>query len=389
MRVCVRACAPSRIYVRALILSPRVAMYAQAPQQVQVTQEMQHLREQVSNIDQMLRSVHPQPTLNSLNAQRITLMAKLQTMVRQQQPQIMQYAQGTPQQSISQAMQWMPPHPSQPRAPRRQMADPKEVQHRALAKLHMAPAPVPDQLELKEGAAAVQRRRGLLEAHDELERNNTWMQELLSPCDATTKQDPTESWDAIRERLAGWQVRPSHTSPPPSLGPTYCPPPVHARLPPRRRRGASSCKRSSRRSMRSCARASSRRLGVPPPPRAPLPPRPPSLPPSPPRPEACWLCDLSRARVRVVQDARRFNEALGTLKQATSLQVRHVARTPACGRPLRVAPLSDARPRAAGCRRRAGSHGAGAPRQAVPSGQDPAAATRCAHAQLDAQARAD
>ena len=201
------------IYVRTLILSPRVAMYAQAPQQVQVTQEMQHLREQVSNIDQMLRSVHPQPTLNSLNAQRITLMAKLQTMVRQQQPQIMQYAQGTPQQSISQAMQWMPPHPSQPRAPRRQMADPKEVQHRALAKLHMAPAPVPDQLELKEGAAAVQRRRGLLEAHDELERNNTWMQELLSPCDATTKQDPAETWDAIRERLAGWQVRPSHTSP--------------------------------------------------------------------------------------------------------------------------------------------------------------------------------
>ena len=229
VRVCVRACACashllSQMYVRTLILSPRVAMYAQAPQQVQVTQEMQHLREQVSNIDQMLRSVHPQPTLNSLNAQRITLMAKLQTMVRQQQPQIMQYAQGTPQQSISQAMQWMPPHPSQPRAPRRQMADPKEVQHRALAKLHMAPAPVPDQLELKEGAAAVQRRRGLLEAHDELERNNTWMQELLSPCDATTKQDPTESWDAIRERLAGWQVRPSHTSPP-SLGPTYCAPP--------------------------------------------------------------------------------------------------------------------------------------------------------------------
>ena len=115
------------MYVRTLILSPRVAMYAQAPQQVQVTQEMQHLREQVSNIDQMLRSVHPQPTLNSLNAQRITLMAKLQTMVRQQQQsaQIMQYPHGTPQQSISQAMQWMPPHPSQPRAPRRQMADPK------------------------------------------------------------------------------------------------------------------------------------------------------------------------------------------------------------------------------------------------------------------------
>ena len=206
-------------------------MYAQAPQQVQVTQEMQHLREQVSNIDQMLRSVHPQPTLNSLNAQRITLMAKLQTMVRQQQPQIMQYAQGTPQQSISQAMQWMPPHPSQPRAPRRQMADPKEVQHRALAKLHMAPAPVPDQLG-PEGAAAVQRRRGLLEAHDELERNNTWMQELLSPCDATTKQDPAETWDAIRERLAAWQVRPSHTlhllpqdPPTPSL-----PPPARTRV---------------------------------------------------------------------------------------------------------------------------------------------------------------
>ena len=175
--------------------------------QVQPTQEMQHLREQVSNIDQMLRNQHPQPMLTNLNNQRIGLMAKLQTMVRQQQSaQIMQYPHGTPQQSISQAMQWMPPHPSQPRAPRRQMADPKEVQHRALAKLHMAPAPVPDQLG-PEGAAAVQRRRGLLEANDELERNNTWMQELLSPCDATTKQEPAETWDAIRERLAAWQAR--------------------------------------------------------------------------------------------------------------------------------------------------------------------------------------
>ena len=208
-------------------------MYALPQVQVQPTQEMQHLREQVSNIDQMLRSQHGQPMINNLNNQRIGLMAKLQTMVRQQQQsaQIMQYPHGTPQQSISQAMQWMPPHPSQPRAPRRQMADPKEVQHRALAKLHMAPAPVPDQLG-PEGAAAVQRRRGLLEAHDELERNNTWMQELLSPCDATTKQDPAETWDAIRERLAAWQVRPSHTlhllpqdPPTPSL-----PPPARTRV---------------------------------------------------------------------------------------------------------------------------------------------------------------
>jgi hypothetical protein len=191
---------------------------------VQTTQEMQHLREQVSNIDQILRIQQPQPQLNQLNSQRITLMAKLQTLVRQQQgAQIMQYPQGTPQQSISQAMQWMPPHPSQPRAPRRQMADPKEVQHRALAKLHMAPAPVPDQLG-PEGAAAVQRRRGLLEAHDELERNNTWMQELLSPFDATTKQEPPETWDAIRERLTAWQVRPSH-APPSFAGPTSSPPP--------------------------------------------------------------------------------------------------------------------------------------------------------------------
>ena len=56
--------------------------------------------------------------------------------------------------------------------------------------------------------------------------------------------------------------------------------------------------------------------------------------------------------------------------------------------PLRVAPLSDARARATGCRRRAGSHGAGAPRLAVPSGQDPSAAARCAHAQLGSQGRA-
>ena len=245
---------------------------------MQVSQEQQ-LRDQIGHIDLMLRQQQTPQTITTLNHTRAALMSKLQQLVRPNPgPQILQYPQGTPQQSLSQAMQWMPPHPSQPRAARRQVADPREVQQRAQAKLCMAAAPVPDQLG-PEGAAAVQRRRGLLEAHDELERNNTWMQELLSPCDATTKQDPTESWDAIRERLAGWQVRPSHTSPPPSLGPTYCPPPVHARLPPRHRRGASSCKRSSRRSMRSCARASSRRLGVPPSTH-------PSLPPSPPRPGA-------------------------------------------------------------------------------------------------------
>ena len=306
-------------------------MYAAAPlPQIQVTQEMQHLKEQVGQIDQLLRSQHPQPTLNSLNAQRIQLMAKLQSIARQQQgAQMMQYPQGTPQQSISQAMQWM--HPHSQRAPRRQMADMKEVQHRALAKLHVAPAAVPDQLG-PERAAAVQRRRALLEAHDELERNNTWMQELLSPCDTTTEQDPAKTWDAIRERLTAWQVPPSHTPPPllPQERPACLPPAAHARLPPRHRRGASSCKRSSRRSTRGCARASSRRLGAPPPPAPPAPS--PSLPPSPPCLGACRLSDLSRARVREVQDARRFNEALGALKQASSLKVRHVARTPACGR---------------------------------------------------------
>ena len=87
----------------------RHRMYAAAPlPQIQVTQEMQHLKEQVGQIDQLLRSQHPQQTLNSLNAQRIQLMAKLQSIARQQQgAQMMQYPQGTPQQSISQAMQWM------------------------------------------------------------------------------------------------------------------------------------------------------------------------------------------------------------------------------------------------------------------------------------------
>ena len=80
----------------------RHRMYAAAPlPQIQVTQEMQHLKEQVGQIDQLLRSQHPQQTLNSLNAQRIQLMAKLQSIARQQQgAQMMQYPQGTPQQSI-------------------------------------------------------------------------------------------------------------------------------------------------------------------------------------------------------------------------------------------------------------------------------------------------
>ena len=246
-------------------------MYAQLPQ-IQVTQEMQHLKEQVGQIDQLLRSQHQPPMINQLNAKRVQLMAQLQSMARQQQgAQMMQYPPGTPQQSISQAMQWMQPHASQ-RVPRRQMADMKEVQHRALAKLHMAPAAVPDQLG-PEGAAAVQRRRALLEAHDELERNNTWMQELLSPCDTAAEQDPAKTWEAIRERLTAWQVPPSHTLAPfPPRSDLLASPPAHARLPPRHRRGASSCKRSSRRSTRGCARASSRRLGAPHPPHPPHPP---------------------------------------------------------------------------------------------------------------------
>ena len=313
----------------------RHRMYAAAPlPQIQVTQEMQHLKEQVGQIDQLLRSQHPQQTLNSLNAQRIQLMAKLQSIARQQQgAQMMQYPQGTPQQSISQAMQWM--HPHSQRAPRRQMADMKEVQHRALAKLHVAPAAVPDQLG-PERAAAVQRRRALLEAHDELERNNTWMQELLSPCDTTTEQDPAKTWDAIRERLTAWQVPPSHTPPPPH--PPLLPQERPACLSPPRTRVcllATGAGRAAASGAAGAAReaAHGHRAGALAPPPPPAPPAPsPSLPPSPPCLGACRLSDLSRARVREVQDARRFNEALGALKHASSLKVRHVARTPACGR---------------------------------------------------------
>ena len=270
-------------------------MYAQLPQ-IQVTQEMQHLKEQVGQIDQLLRTQHPQPTLKQLNAIRVQLMAQLQSMARQQQgAQMMQYPPGTPQQSISQAMQWMQPHASQ-RVPRRQMADMKEVQHRALAKLHMAPAAVPDQLG-PEGAAAVQRRRALLEAHDELERNNTWMQELLSPCDTTAEQDPA-TWDAIRERLTAWQVPPSHTLAP------FPPRSDLLASPPRARAPASSAQaRGEQLQAEQQAQHERLRTGVEQAPWRPAPPAPPapspSRPPSPPCLGACRLSDLSRARVCV------------------------------------------------------------------------------------------
>ena len=314
------ACVPARLR-RARAAAP---MYAQLPQ-IQVTQEMQHLKEQVGQIDQLLRTQHPQQTLNQLNAKRVQLMAQLQSIARQQQgAQMMQYPPGTPQQSISQAMQWMQPHASQ-RVPRRQMADMKEVQHRALAKLHMAPAAVPDQLG-PEGAAAVQRRRALLEAHDELERNNTWMQELLSPCDTTAEQDPAKTWEAIRERLTAWQVPPSHTLPP------FPPRSDLLASPPRARAPASSAQaRGEQLQAEQQAQHERLRTGIeqarwrPAPPAPPTPS--PSRPPSPPCLGACRLSDLSRARVREVQDARRFNEALGALKQASSLKVR----PPACG----------------------------------------------------------
>ena len=44
---------------------------------MEATQEMQHLRKQVTIIDQLLRLQQPQQTLNSLNARRMQLMAKL------------------------------------------------------------------------------------------------------------------------------------------------------------------------------------------------------------------------------------------------------------------------------------------------------------------------
>ena len=275
---------------RAVAAAP---MYAQLPQ-IQVTQEMQHLKEQVGQIDQLLRTQHPQPTLNQLNAKRVQLMAQLQSIARQQQgAQMMQYPPGTPQQSISQAMQWMQPHASQ-RVPRRQMADMKEVQHRALAKLHMAPAAVPDQLG-PEGAAAVQRRRALLEAHDELERNNTWMQELLSPCDTTAEQDPA-TWDAIRERLTAWQVPPSHTLPP------FFPRSDLLASPPRARAPASSAQaRGEQLQAEQQAQHERLRTGIEQAPWRPTPPRTPRTLPLPPALAAlpwCVLTERSESRAR-------------------------------------------------------------------------------------------
>ena len=269
------------------------------------------IRGQISNVDLMLRQQQPQNAINSLNATRATLMAKLQQLARQPGAQILQYPQGTPQQSlqVSQAMQWMPPHPSQPRAIRRQMADPKEVQHRALAKLCMAAAPVPDQLG-PDGAAAVKRRRTLLEAHDELERNSTWMQELLSPCDAATELEPTETSDAIRERLVAWQVRPSPTSPPSEL--PAQPPRACARAFSRQARGEQLHAEQQ-------AQHEQCRTGIEQAPWSPPTSR--SLPPSSHR-HGEVLAWRYEPRVRVAQDARRFTEALGALKQATSLQVR-------------------------------------------------------------------
>ena len=255
-------------------------MYAQLPQ-IQVTQEMQHLKEQVGQIDQLLRSQHQPPMINQLNAKRVQLMAQLQSIARQQQgAQMMQYPPGTPQQSISQAMQWMQPHASQ-RVPRRQMADMKEVQHRALAKLHMAPAAVPDQLG-PEGAAAVQRRRALLEAHDELERNNTWMQELLSPCDTAAEQDPAKTWDAVRERLTAWQVPPSHTLPP------FSPRSDLLASPPRARAPASSAQaRGEQLQAEQQAQHERLRTGIEQAPWHPAPPAPPAPSPSRPPSPAC------------------------------------------------------------------------------------------------------
>ena len=164
-------------------------------------------------IEGQLRQPQSQPIQTQLKMTKQQLLNQLLSMTNPQP--VLHMPTGPPMQAVPPGMQGPPMHwpqqpvaapPQPPKAVKRHAADRQEVKQRAFARLCVAPNPTPDHLGPDTPLAAA-RRRMLLEAHDELERNNSWMQELFTLPGKDQPGTEAESSSAVIERLQAWEKR--------------------------------------------------------------------------------------------------------------------------------------------------------------------------------------
>lgn len=168
------------------------------------------MEQRISEIDVALRqpqSAQTQASLRQVKQEHVIKLHQLMQPAGTHQQQMMQFSQSNPPPPAAPMqpnMQWAA---QQQRASKRQLADPREVQQRALARLCRVPAPLPEKLG-PDGTDALQRCRTLLEVQSALERSSAWMQEVPLATAANAPR-PTEplTWGAVRDRLGGWEAR--------------------------------------------------------------------------------------------------------------------------------------------------------------------------------------
>lgn len=166
------------------------------------------MEQRISEIDVALRqpqSAQTQASLRQVKQEHVIKLHQLMQPAGTHQQQMMQFSQSNPPPPAAPMqpnMQWAA---QQQRASKRQLADPREVQQRALARLCRVPAPLPEKLD-PDGTD--QRCRTLLEVQSALERSSAWMQEVPLATAANAPR-PTEplTWGAVRDRLGGWEAR--------------------------------------------------------------------------------------------------------------------------------------------------------------------------------------
>lgn len=173
--------------------------------------EVATLKDQLSHIEQLLRQPQSTQHQTQLKMSKQQLLNRLLTMTN---PQPVLHMPTVPPMHVvpggmqAPPMAWVPQPaapPPQPKAVKRHAADRQEVKQRAFARLCTAASPAPDRLG-PDAPMAAARRRMLLEAHEELDRNNTWMQQLFSPAEDESAAEG-ESSSAVMERLQAWEPR--------------------------------------------------------------------------------------------------------------------------------------------------------------------------------------
>tara|TARA_B110001452_G_C15156733_1_gene402463 strand:- start:85 stop:984 length:900 start_codon:yes stop_codon:yes gene_type:complete len=202
------------------------------PQQVPMpaanSVEIQTMKDQLAHIDQLLRQPQNQQHQTQLKMSRQQLLNRLLSMTNPQP--VLHMPTAPPMQVALPGMHQPPMHwpqqpvaqpPLPPKAVKRHAADLQEVKQRAYARLSVAANPAPDHLG-PDAPLAAARRRMLLEAHEELERNSGWMEQLFT-LPAENEDEPAaegaaeaasskpaaedESSSAVIERLQAWEKR--------------------------------------------------------------------------------------------------------------------------------------------------------------------------------------